>query len=67
MVTAKDTTSDVEGAALWSGKVVTEIVPAGPYWEAEKEHQNYMERFSSSYTCHFIRPNWNLPQRAPER
>ena len=45
------------------GRVVTEIEPAGPFWEAEPEHQDYLERIPNGYTCHFIRPNWKLPKR----
>ena len=60
---AKDTIADVDASGLWPGKVVTEIAPAGPFWEAEPEHQDYLERLPSGYTCHFIRPGWRLPQR----
>jgi peptide-methionine (S)-S-oxide reductase len=61
---AKDTIADVDASGLWPGKVVTEVVPAGAFWEAEPEHQDYLERYPNGYTCHFIRPNWNLPHRA---
>jgi len=61
---AEDTVADVDASGLWPGKVVTEIGPAGPFWEAEPEHQDYLERLPSGYTCHFIRPNWKLPKRA---
>jgi peptide-methionine (S)-S-oxide reductase len=61
---AEDTVADVEASGLWPGKVVTEIAPAGPFWEAEPEHQDYLERFPDGYTCHFIRPDWKLPKRA---
>lgn len=60
---AEDTVADVDASGLWPGKVVTEIAQAGPFWEAEPEHQDYLERFPSGYTCHFIRPDWKLPQR----
>ncbi|RAO77524.1 peptide-methionine (S)-S-oxide reductase MsrA [Dyella jiangningensis] len=60
---AEDTVADVDASGLWPGKVVTEIAPAGPFWEAEPEHQDYLERFPNGYTCHFIRPDWKLPQR----
>ena len=62
--TAIDTIADVEASGLWPGKVVTEVVPAGPFWEAEPEHQDYLERLPDGYTCHFIRPGWKLPVRA---
>ena len=61
---ALDTIADVEASGLWPGKVVTEVQPAGPFWEAEPEHQDYLERYPYGYTCHFPRPNWVLPRRA---
>jgi peptide-methionine (S)-S-oxide reductase len=61
---AEETIADVNVSGLWPGKVVTEVVPAGPFWEAEPEHQDYLERIPNGYTCHFIRPNWVLPKRA---
>src|SRR6202046_4052428 len=61
---ALDTIADVQGSGLWPGKVVTEFAPAGPFWEAEPEHQDYLERYPNGYTCHFPRPNWKLPHRA---
>jgi peptide-methionine (S)-S-oxide reductase len=60
---ALDTIADVEASGLWPGKVVTEVQPAGPFWEAEPEHQDYLERYPEGYTCHFARPNWKLPKR----
>jgi len=61
---ALDTIADVEASGLWPGKVTTEVAPAGPFWEAEPEHQDYLERYPNGYTCHFVRPNWVLPKRA---
>jgi peptide-methionine (S)-S-oxide reductase len=61
---ALDTIDDVEASGLWPGKVVTEVVPARDFWEAEPEHQDYLERIPNGYTCHFVRPNWKLPRRA---
>jgi peptide-methionine (S)-S-oxide reductase len=61
---AEDTIADVNASGLWPGKVVTEVAPAGPFWEAEPEHQDYLERYPNGYTCHFARPNWKLPRRA---
>jgi peptide-methionine (S)-S-oxide reductase len=61
---AVDTIADVEASGLWPGKVVTEIAAAGDFWEAEPEHQDYLERYPDGYTCHFIRPHWKLPARA---
>ncbi|ABE35386.1 peptide-methionine (S)-S-oxide reductase [Paraburkholderia xenovorans LB400] len=60
---AENTVADVEASDLWPGKVVTEIAPAGPFWEAEPEHQDYLERIPNGYTCHFVRPDWKLPKR----
>ncbi|MGA1812153.1 bifunctional methionine sulfoxide reductase B/A protein [Frondihabitans sp. 4ASC-45] len=61
--TALDTIADVNESGLWPGKVVTEVTAAGPFWEAEEEHQDYLEKDPFGYTCHFVRPNWRLPQR----
>jgi peptide-methionine (S)-S-oxide reductase len=61
---AEDTIADVEASGLWPGPVVTEVSPAGPFWEAEPEHQDYLERYPNGYTCHFPRPGWVLPRRA---
>jgi peptide-methionine (S)-S-oxide reductase len=60
---AENTIADVEASKLWPGKVVTEVAPVGPFWEAEPEHQDYLERYPNGYTCHYVRPNWKLPQR----
>jgi len=61
--TAEQTIADVDASGLWPGKAVTEIAAAGPFWEAEPEHQDYLERNPNGYTCHFIRPGWKLPTR----
>jgi peptide-methionine (S)-S-oxide reductase len=58
---AADTIKDVDASGIWPGRVVTEVVPAGDFWEAEPEHQDYLERFPAGYTCHFVRPDWKLP------
>ena len=60
---ALDTIADVDASGLWPGKGVTEVEPVGDFWEAEPEHQDYLERYPNGYTCHFIRPNWRLPVR----
>ncbi|MGN6144786.1 MAG: peptide-methionine (S)-S-oxide reductase MsrA [Mesorhizobium sp.] len=60
---ALDTIADVDASGLWPGKVVTEVEPAGDFWEAEPEHQDYLERIPNGYTCHFARPDWVLPHR----
>ena len=61
---AEDTIADVDASSLWPGRVVTEVTAAGPFWEAEPEHQDYLERYPNGYTCHFPRPGWKLPKRA---
>jgi peptide-methionine (S)-S-oxide reductase len=60
---ALNTIADVDASGLWPGKVVTEVEPAGAFWEAEPEHQDYLERVPGGYTCHFVRPDWVLPKR----
>ena len=60
---ALDTIADVNASGLWPGRVVTELEPAGPFWEAEPEHQDYLQRLPHGYTCHFVRPGWVLPKR----
>ena len=60
---AKETIADVQASGLWPGKVVTEVSLAGDFWEAEPEHQDYLERYPHGYTCHFPRPGWVLPRR----
>ncbi len=60
---ALDTIADVEASGLWPGTVVTEVAEAGDFWEAEPEHQDYLEHYPNGYTCHFIRPDWKLPRR----
>ena len=61
---ALDTIADVDVSGLWPGKVVTEVEPVGPFWEAEPEHQDYLQHYPHGYTCHFPRPDWVLPERA---
>ena len=61
---ALDTIADVDASGLWPGKAVTEVAPAGDFWEAEPEHQDYLQRYPTGYTCHYVRPDWVLPHRA---
>ena len=60
---ALDTIADVEASGLWPGKVVTEVTPAVDFWEAEPEHQDYLQKYPNGYTCHFPRAGWKLPKR----
>jgi peptide-methionine (S)-S-oxide reductase len=62
---AEETIADVDASGLWPGKVVTEVEPAGAFWEAEPEHQDYLQRYPNGYTCHYVRPNWKLPRHQP--
>lgn len=64
---AIETIKDVDASGLWPGKVVTEVSPAGAFWQAEPEHQDYLEKYPNGYTCHFARPGWKLPRRAEAR
>jgi peptide-methionine (S)-S-oxide reductase len=64
---AEKTMTDVNASGLWPGKVVTEVKPAGEFWEAEPEHQDYLERYPNGYTCHYVRPNWKLPAPSTEQ
>jgi peptide-methionine (S)-S-oxide reductase len=59
---AQQTIAEIDASGRWPGKVVTEVMPAGPFWEAEPEHQNFLERYPNGYTCHFVRPDWVLPR-----
>jgi methionine-S-sulfoxide reductase len=61
---AEETIAEVDASGIWPGKVVTEVTPAGPFWEAEPEHQDYLERYPDGYTCHYVRPNWKLASKA---
>jgi peptide-methionine (S)-S-oxide reductase len=63
---AEDTIADVDASGLWPAKVVTQVVPAGRFWEAEPEHQDNLQQNPGGYTCHFVRPNWRLPIRPDE-
>ncbi len=60
---ALETIKDVDASGLWPGKVVTKVSPASDFWEAEPEHQDYLERYPQGYTCHYPRPDWVLPRR----
>ncbi len=62
--TALDTIADVEASGFWPGTIVTEVEPVGPFWEAEPDHQDYLERYPNGYTCHYPRPDWVLPKRS---
>lgn len=64
---AEETIADVNASGLWPGRVVTEVRAAGDFWEAEPEHQNYLERYPNGYTCHYARPHWKLPEKRAEK
>jgi peptide-methionine (S)-S-oxide reductase len=65
--TAEAVIAEVNASELWPGKVATQVAPEGPFWEAEPEHQDYLERYPNGYTCHFVRPGWKLPASAKAR
>lgn len=60
---AEEVIAEVNASGRWPGKVVTEVKPEGDFWEAEPEHQDYLERYPAGYTCHWVRPDWVLPRR----
>lgn len=60
---AEETIADVDASGLWPGKVVTEVTAAGPFWQAEDEHQDYLQTYPNGYNCHYVRPGWKLPHR----
>ncbi len=60
---AEDTIADVDASGIWPGKVITLVNEAGDFWEAEPEHQDYLQKYPNGYTCHFVRPDWKLPHR----
>src|SRR5829696_7040448 len=62
--TAQELISEINASGKWPGAVVTEVVPAGDFWEAEPEHQDYLEKHPYGYTCHFIRPEWQLAEKS---
>ena len=64
--TALDTIADVDASGIWPGPVVTEVEPVGEFWQAEEEHQDYLEKHPNGYTCHYVRPGWVLPQRSQQ-
>lgn len=64
---AEETIADVKASGTWPGKVVTEVIPAGEFWEAEPEHQDYLERYPNGYTCHYVRPDWRVPALKAEQ
>jgi len=63
-LTAERIIGEIDASGIWPGKVVTEVHPAGPFWIAEPEHQDYLKHNPQGYTCHFVRPNWKLPKPA---
>lgn len=64
---AEETIAEVNASGLWPGKVVTEVVPASDFWEAEPEHQDYLEHRPDGYTCHYVRQDWVLPDKKAAR
>lgn len=67
MRVSTDTVAAIDACGLWPGPVVTQIIPAGTFWEAEPEHQDYFDRHPGTYKRHFIRPDWILPAKRGEQ
>lgn len=63
-IVAQETIADVDASGIWPGKVITQVEPSGPFWQAESEHQDYLKRHPNGYTCHYPRPGWKLPRRS---
>jgi methionine-S-sulfoxide reductase len=59
---AEKLVNEMNAAAFLPGKIVTEIIPAQPFYEAETHHQDYLVKYPNGYTCHFIRQSWSLPE-----
>jgi len=64
---AEEIIAEIDASGIWPGKVVTEVAPAREFWEAEPEHQDYLERYPTGYTCHYVRPKWTLRDNGPAR
>jgi peptide-methionine (S)-S-oxide reductase len=60
--TAQNLISEMNTSGKWPGTIVTEVTPASDFWNAEEEHQNYLQKNPYGYTCHYIRPDWQLPE-----
>lgn len=61
-ITARDLISELEQGDIYPSEIITEVIPAGDFYPAEENHQDYLEKFPDGYTCHFIRPDWKLGQ-----
>jgi peptide-methionine (S)-S-oxide reductase len=57
---AHNTIAEIEASGLWPAPVVTEVTLASDFWEAEPEHQDYLQHNPGGYTCHYVRPEWKL-------
>ena len=57
---ANEVIAAVNVSGRWPGKVVTSVEPAGDFWQAEPEHQDYLLHNPRGYTCHYIRPDWTI-------
>ncbi len=60
--TAEDLISEMNASGKWPRTIVTEVAPASDFWDAEEEHQDYLQKHPYGYTCHFVRPDWQLPE-----
>jgi peptide-methionine (S)-S-oxide reductase len=57
---ARGLIAELSAAHIWSAPIVTEVVAAGPFWVAEENHQDYLQKYPAGYTCHWVRPDWKL-------
>ena len=65
--TAEELISKMNASGIWPGPIVTEVTPAGEFWDAEEEHQDYLQKHKNGYTCHYERPEWQLPGNAVQK
>jgi peptide-methionine (S)-S-oxide reductase len=55
-VAAEAVKARVQASGRWKEAIVTEIAPAATWYQAEPEHQDYLERNPGGYSCHYLRP-----------
>jgi peptide-methionine (S)-S-oxide reductase len=62
--TAESLINEMNASGIWPGKIVTEVVAASDFWDAEEEHQDYLQKHPHGYTCHYVRPDWTLKEES---
>jgi len=58
--TAEQLIAEMTASRIWPGTIVTQVVPASAFWVAEEAHQDYLQKYPHGYTCHYVRPDWQL-------